>query len=63
MSKDSSVLEMLALGAKASIGRHVTRSLSATAKRLKKENKKTRDFIINSLNKGEIRWDQLRSKD
>ena len=60
MSKDTSVLEMLALGAKASIGRHVTRSLSATAKRLKKENKKTRDFIVSSLTKGEIKWTNLK---
>lgn len=56
---DTSLLDMLALGAKASIGRHITRSLAATSKRLKKEKKKTRDFIIDSLNKGEIKWKNL----
>lgn len=57
---DVSLLEMLSLGAKASIGRHVIRSLSASTKRLKKEKKKEREFIINSLNKGEISWKSLK---
>ena len=59
---DINLIEMLSLGAKASIGRHVTRSLSATAKRLKKEKKKERDFILDSLTKGEIKWAALKKE-
>lgn len=57
-----SLLEMISLGAKASIGRHVVRSLAATTKRIRKEKKSTQEFIINSLDKGEIRWKSLKSK-
>ena len=62
MMSEPTVLEMVALGAKASLARHVTRSLSATAKRLKKEKGTTRDFIINSLSKGELKWKELKLK-
>lgn len=54
-----SFIEMLSLGAKASIGRHIVRSLAATTKRLQKEKRKTQNFIINSLDKGEIKWKEL----
>lgn len=58
----SNLAEMLSVALQASLGRHTARSLAGTAKRIKKEKKKTQDFIIESLQKGEIKWKTLKSE-
>ena len=59
----SNLAEMLSVAIQASLGRHTARSLAGTAKRIRKEKKKTQNFILSSLKKGEIKWDQLKSQD
>jgi hypothetical protein len=58
----SNLAEMLSVALQASLGRHTARSLAATAKRIRKEKKSTQDFILTTLEKGEIKWKSLKLK-
>lgn len=58
----TNLIEMMSLAIQASLGRHVARSLAGSAKQIKKQKKNTREFIIDSLDKGSIKWKTLREK-
>ena len=54
--------DMLGLAIQASLGRHTARSLAGSAKQINKQKKKVKDFIVDSLHKGNIKWETLKEK-